>query len=162
MTQKNILISCLAAILVLVAIVGGIFLLNHDKTTPTTSTALTGCRAQTLQVGDSGNCVKDIQTMTNYMETADLTECPFTGSQTLPISGTYDSATEAQVKTVQTWASCYYKQEGMNLSISDSGAVDNDTWTELCDFAYTSPKQSDASTSPYTQASLAAGKNAHC
>jgi hypothetical protein len=163
MRQKNIIITYSIFALVIIVVIASILILHHKPTTPTTtSNAITGCRALTLTSGDTGNCVKDIQIMTNYMETAALTECPFTGGQTLPINGTYDSATAAQVKVVQNWASCYYRQEGMSLSITASGTVDNNTWTELCDFAYSSPKNSHASTSPYTQASIAAGKNAHC
>jgi hypothetical protein len=163
MRQKSTVIAYSIFALVIILVVIAIFAFKHKTaTTRTAGATTTGCRAQTFTTGSSGACVKDIQTMTNYMETAALTECPFTGGQTLPISGDYDSTTAAQVKVVQTWASCYYRQEGMSLAIASNGIVDNNTWTELCDFAYSSPKNSHASTSPYTQASIAAGKNAHC
>src|SRR5580692_9744945 len=95
MQQTNKVIVFSVCVLVIIVVVVGIFVLNRPKASPPTTTAssATGCRAQTFTVGASGTCVKDIQTMTDYMETADLTECPFTGGQTLPITGTYDSAT---------------------------------------------------------------------
>ena len=161
MKSKTLITVCLIIVVIVAAIVSA-YLYAHSQKTITTSTQLTGCRAETLTIGSSGNCVKDIQTMTDYMQTAGLTECPFDGGRILPVNGTYDATTATQVKVVQNWADCYYKQEGMNLSITTSGNVDNSTWLELCNFAYDSPKQSGAAVSSYTQASITAGKDAHC
>jgi hypothetical protein len=163
MSRKSIIIAYGVTVIILVIVVGVLLAVSNHKTQVATSTnAITGCRAKTLTVGNTGSCVKDIQIMTNYIETAGLTECTFAGKQMLPISGSYDSITQTQVKVVQTWANCYYKQEGMSLAISQTGNVDASTWNELCNLAYTSPKLSNASTSPYTQASITAGKDAHC
>ena len=158
MNMKNTLIGLLAIILV----GSGIYFLVHGHTHPPATAAVSGCRAQTLNVGSSGSCVKDIQIMTNYMETAGLTECHFNGGRALATTGVYDAQTAGQVKVIQNWANCYYAQEGLSMRIPASGSVGSSTWTELCDFSYTSPKQSKTSTSPYTSASIAAGKNAHC
>ena len=158
MKQKSALV-CLA---VLAAALGGFYIYAHNRNITTTANVATGCRAKTVKVGATGNCVRDIQTMTDYMQTAELIECPFRSGRLLPITGTYDSATAAQVKVIQAWANCYYQQEGMNQNITISGIVDNDTWVELCNYAYNSPKESNSTVSPYTQASLAAGKNANC
>jgi hypothetical protein len=159
MKQRSIIVFLL---ILVVAAFGGFYLYAHKQDSTTTSAALSGCRAETIGLGASSNCVKDIQTMTDYMETSGLTECQFTGGHVVPITGTYDAATEAQVKVVQNWANCYYEQEGINQSVTTSGSVDNGTWTELCNYAYNSPKQSGENVSSYTKASIAAGENAHC
>lgn len=160
MKQKPVFVVCLVIAVIAAAI--GFYRYANDQKYPTTTATVTGCRADTFTVGDTGHCVKDIQTMANYMETAGLTECPFTGGKVLPVTGTYSSLTATQVKVVQNWANCYYKQEGMNMTVTASGNVDNNTWTELCDYAYDSPKQSNTTLSPYTQASIAAGQHASC
>lgn len=159
MNSKSLTLTIIAAVIV---ISGAYFLISGTKPSSTKTSTVSGCRAQTFAMGASGSCVKDIQTMTNYMETAGLTECHFTGGQTLQVTGTYDTQTATQVKVVQNWANCYYAQEGLSMRVTANSSVDSSTWTELCDFAYTSPKQSNAATSPYTSASIAAGKDAHC
>jgi hypothetical protein len=118
--------------------------------------------ARQFAPGSSGACVSDIQTMVNFMETDGLTECPFTGAKTLAITGMYDTTTQYQVKTVQTWNNCYNKQEGSSSVIAANGIVGTSTWSELCTYAYQYQKQVAESTSPYLKASVAAGKNAGC
>jgi hypothetical protein len=157
MKQTTTALVCL----IIVAAIGAYFYKHHRQST-TNTVVLTGCRAQSFSIGSSGPCVKDIQTMTDYMETAGLTECPFNKGKVIPVNGIYNSVTVTQVKAVQTWANCYYSQEGMNSSVSTNGKVDNGTWIELCDYAYSSPKESGNALSSLTSASIAAGVDAQC
>ena len=71
MRQKGIIASIIG--IVALGLIVYLYTVYNQKTVPNTPTA-TGCRAQTFSQGTTGNCVKDIQTMTNYMETAGLTE----------------------------------------------------------------------------------------
>jgi hypothetical protein len=100
--------------------------------------------------------------MVNFVETDDLTQCPFVGAQILQSSGIYDAATASQVKVIQNWFNCYNRQEGDKSTISANGNVGESTWSELCTYAYQFPKGSGSSVSPYLKASIIAGKNAGC
>ena len=158
LTRKIVIIG--ASLMLVVAFLAvGIGTLKHR---PSQALVASGCTARQFDVGSSGTCVNDIQTMINYMETSGLNECPFVGAQRLPINGTYDSATKVQVSTVQTWINCYSKQEGSQTSVSVTGKVDSATWHLFCSYAYQFPSQSNSSVSPFRQASIAAGKNAGC
>jgi len=145
--------------LIILAVIAGLLLHAHH---PSKAPPQTGCVAQRFTVGSSGACVRDIQTMVNYMETAGLSECPFTDGKPLNINGTYDGTTKQQVQSVQTWINCYNKQEGSNTSIPTDGTIGSSTWPQLCSYAYRFPSQSNSSTSPYCAEAIAAGKNAGC
>jgi hypothetical protein len=127
-----------------------------------TAAALTGCVTRTLAQGSSGSCVKDVQTFVNFVETDDLSECPFTGGKTINESGMFDSSTARQVAIVQTWLNCYNRQEGEAAVVNSNGIVAPATWSQLCNYAYRFPSQSSSRVSPYAKASIAAGKNAGC
>lgn len=146
--------------LVAVACVG---LFYHKHTTAKTATHNAEmskyCIGQNFSTGSSGNCVSDIQTLTNYMEHSGLTECTFDGGATLTVSGNYDQTTADQVKTVQKWSQCYATQEGFKSNVNQTGSVDRPTWGELCTFGYTDPSQSKAADAA---ASIAAGNDAGC
>lgn len=121
-----------------------------------------GCTTQQFAVGSSGKCVKDIQTMVDYMETAGLNECPFEGTKILTITGAYNKETANQVRSVQQWIHCYSAQEESQTNVSVNGKVDAATWQLLCSFGFRFPSQSNSSTSSYRQSALSAGKNAGC
>lgn len=154
-------------VLVLLA-VGVVYSLVHKKAASTSArttsgaVAGSGCVARQFTVGSTGNCVSDIQTMVNYIETAGLIECPFPGAAQNPASGTYDAATQTQVKIVQSWVNCYNKEEGVTTAINADGNVGASTWPELCTYGYKFPALAKQSTSPYFQQTLAAGKDAGC
>lgn len=117
------------------------------------------CVGKTFAAGSSGHCVSDIQTLINYMENSGLTQCPFQGSAPLTVSGTFDSATATQVKSVQGWAICYATQEGFMTNVIQNSTVDKITWGELCTYGYTNPSRSGATGAA---TSIAAGKDAGC
>jgi hypothetical protein len=153
-------------LIVLAVVVVGVIILvflsrNHGTAKPSSSVAaLNGkCVGQTFTIGSNGHCVSDIQTLTNYMEHSGLTECPFTGGALLTVSGAYDTATSSQVRSVQTWSSCYAKQEGFTSNVVATGSVDKATWGELCAYGYTDPLHTSASGA---SAAIAAGKDAGC
>jgi hypothetical protein len=153
----------IAAVLVVVIVIGVFLFLNrnHSATKSSSQSAVTrnACVGQDFADGSSGHCVRDVQTLVNYMEHSGLTECPFSGGATLTVSGTYDSATATQVKSVQQWSSCYAKQEGFNSNVQQTGEVDKTTWGELCTYAYTDPLHTSANGAA---SSIAAGKDAGC
>jgi len=153
-------------LIVLVAVVVGVVIFvflsrNHSTNTPSSyvSTPSSECVGQTFTSGSNGHCVSDIQTLVNYMEHSGLTECPFTGGATLAISGTYDTATSSQVRSVQEWSDCYAKQEGFTSNVVATGNIDKATWGELCAYSYTDPLHTSASDA---SAAIAAGKDAGC
>jgi hypothetical protein len=154
-------VEAITVVIVLI-VVGVILLVSHHSTSPTKTVAGTGCSSQQFSVGSSGACVQDIQTMVNFMETDDLTECPFIGGKSIPMNGTFDTDTEQQVTVVQTWENCYNKQEDLPATLTANGIVNAQTWTELCSYGYTFPKQSTTSPSPYFKSTLTAGQNAGC
>jgi hypothetical protein len=165
MSQTTKLITTAGFVCVVLLAVGVVYTLVHKRSTnltPKTATSGIGCVAKQLAAGSTGNCVNDVQTMVNYIETAGLTECPFPGAQKLPVTGSYDAATQAQVKVAQAWINCYNKEEGITTAINADGNVGSSTWPELCTYAYKFPKLANQSTSPYFQQSLAAGKDAGC
>jgi hypothetical protein len=149
-----------AAILVVIIVLGAFTVLHHKQKTPSISNNL--CIGQQLSVGSKGTCVSDVQTMVNFMETDNLTQCPFPGNSRLGETGTYDATTQAQVKVIQTWINCYDDQEGQSAGITPNGIVTTNTWSVLCSYAYRFPKQSASTTSPYASQSSAAGANAGC
>jgi len=100
--------------------------------------------------------------MINFMETDDLTQCPFKGAATLGMNGVYNAATAQQVTVVQNWFNCYNRQEGEQATVAVDGKVAEPTWIDLCTYAYQYPQNAGTSVSPYLKASLAAGKNAGC
>jgi peptidoglycan hydrolase-like protein with peptidoglycan-binding domain len=134
---------------------------NHGTTKPiaSASTLSSHCVGQTFTPGSSGHCVSDIQTLLNYVEHSGLTECPFTGGATLTVSGTYDTATASQVRSVQGWSDCYAKQEGFTSNVKVTGNVDTATWGELCAYGYIDPLHTSASGA---SAAIASGKDADC
>lgn len=158
-SQNYIYIAAIA--LVVVAIV--VMIVVAFRKNPKQPTAQAGsCTSRQFSFGSSGTCVSDIQTMIDFMESGGFTQCPFTGGSKLAIDGAYDSTTQAQVKVVQTWMNCYNKQEGVASSLTVDGSVDVPTWTDLCNFSYEFPKNSSNNTSPYSSASITAGKDAGC
>lgn len=158
--SKRLYILSLSLILSLILVIGASFILDHH---PKKVAKRTGCIAQQLSSESSGMCVRDVQTMVDYIETAGLSECPFTNGKPLDIDGIYDRTTEQQVESVQAWMNCYNKQEGStNASIPTNGIVNSLLWSQLCTYAYRFPLQSSSNTSPYRQAAITAGKNADC
>jgi hypothetical protein len=151
----------LIILLIIVIAIGSYFLFFRAKSN-TTSSVTNACTGSTYQIGSSGQCVADVQNMINFLETDSLNQCPFTGAARLNASGSFDAATEAQVKVVQTWLNCYNQQEGAGSSLAINGVVDQKVWPQLCTYAYTYPKQAKQSTSPYLNQSLSAGKSAGC
>ena len=117
------------------------------------------CVGKTFASGSSGSCVRDVQTLINYMENSGLTQCPFEGGAPLTVSGSFDAATAAQVKSVQGWAACYATQEGFTTNVQQTGTVEKTTWGELCTYGYTNPSRSGAIGAA---TSIAAGKDAGC
>jgi hypothetical protein len=156
-------ITVLLALLVIL-IIGTVFVsVNHNKRTPKQVTMDSKtCIAKQIDSSSTGNCVSDVQTMIDFMETDKLTECPFNGAIPTPINGLYDSATQAQVKTVQTWINCYNKEEGSTTPINVTGVVSPATWHVLCSYGYKFPKQSASNTSLYAKQTLSAGADAGC
>lgn len=157
-SKLTVAVSLFVSIVIL-SLATGVHLLTHH---PAPITNKSGCTSQEFSLGSSGNCVEDIQTMVDYMETAGLNECPFTDTAALPIKGTYNTYTAQQVSSVQTWVQCYSKQEGARSNVAVSGKVNEATWHLLCSYAYHFPSQSNSSTSPYFQKTIAAGKDAGC
>jgi hypothetical protein len=151
--------------IILILVIGTILFImnkNHSSTTPTPIAHYSGCIAEQLNVGTTGSCVGDAQTMVDYMQTGGLTECPFSGGSLLPITGNFDETTKAQVQVVEKWENCYNKQEGSSVTISTSGIINTTAWSELCTYAYHYPLQSNSTVSSYRQKSLVAGKDAGC
>ena len=160
------------AMVVVLAVVGvlvvgfiGYRLLSANKgstSATTSSSAKTGCVAQTVKVSDSGHCVSDVQNLVNMMETSSLPNCPFPNVARLTVSGTYDSATQTQVSAAQTWVNCYNKEEGNSSTLPTDGTTDPATWSQLCVYGYRLPGQAGQSSSPYFSAAQASGKDAGC
>lgn len=159
MGSKTKIVLLGTSILGLILLIIGTLVISHN---PSSSVSQSGCIAKRFSVGSSGQCVKDIQTMVNYVETAGLNECPFVDAKTLPVSGNYDQATARQVTSVQNWQRCYSSQEGSQTNILATGTVNTRTWHLLCSYAYLFPSKSNSHTSPYRQETIAAGKNAGC
>lgn len=151
----------LLVIIVIVAISITIFFINR-RSNQTKQTTQSTCTSKQFSLGSSGDCISDIQTMVDFIESDSLTQCPFPGAKALSINGSYDENTQTQVKVIQTWLNCYNKQEGSPVTINVDGSVGTTTWPELCTYAYLFPKQSNESTSPYFKPSLVAGKRAGC
>lgn len=137
--------------------------IHHKRTTGAAKAQVADlssyCVGRMFNIGSSGHCVSDIQTIVNYMEHSGLTQCPFADGAELTVDGTYDAETSAQVKSVQQWASCYAKQEGFSSNVPQTGAVEKTTWDELCTYGYTDPLHSSATKAGTT---IAAGKDAGC
>ena len=154
----------LVAAVIAIAVVAFILFNMHRSSAKTGAQTQTAdlskyCVSRTFAVGSSGRCVGDIQALTNYMENSDLTQCPFLGAATLPISNTYDAPTGAQIRAVQQWAVCYARQEGFATNVGPTGTVDKATWGELCTYSYTNPSRNGASGA---SAAITAGKDAGC
>jgi hypothetical protein len=161
--NRNVLIIIIMiAGLLLFAVFIILFLESHTKSAVIQATAQNSCINHTYANGSSGECVSDIQTMVNFLETDNLNECTFTGAKTLNINGNFDATTESQVKVVQSWLSCYNKQEGAPNNTTVSGTVDSGTWSDICTYAYLYPKQAGQSSSPFYKQAIIAGKNAGC
>ena len=140
-----------------------IFIIKDDsKKSISQVSAPNTCINSTIQVGSSGQCVSDLQTMANFLETDNLNECAFNGKQILNVDGSFDAITQSQVKVLQNWLICYNKQEGAPNNITASGIVNTATWGDICTYAYIYPKEAGQSSSPYYKASIVAGKNAGC
>ncbi|HUB93235.1 MAG TPA: hypothetical protein VMB52_01915 [Verrucomicrobiae bacterium] len=155
-------IILLVAAVVLIALAVFLFLdHSHNTKKPTTQTVNLSnyCVGRSFSAGSTGHCVADVQTIINYMEDSGLTQCPFENGAQLTVSSAYDAATVVQVKSVQTWASCYAKQEGFTTNVQQTGTIDNVTWGELCTYGYTNPSHNGASNASL---SIAAGKDAGC
>jgi hypothetical protein len=149
-------------IILIAACVLSLLVLGHHKKAPTQDAKASNCISQSFDIGSSGSCVTDIQSMVNFFETDNFNECAFTGAQTLDINGDFNNATKSQVMVVQKWLNCYNKQEGAPGTINANGIVGSSTWSNFCTYAYSYPKQAGQSSSPYFKDSLAAGKNAGC
>jgi hypothetical protein len=156
----QVLIVVVAAIVI---VVGAFILFSHHRNTGNTG-GRTGdlssyCVGQTFNLGSSGRCVSDIQTLVNYMEHSGLTECQFAGGATLTVDGVYDGTTATQVRAVQGWANCYAKQEGFTSNVQLTSNVDKATWGELCTYGYTNPSRNGAKNA---SSAISAGKDAGC
>jgi hypothetical protein len=156
-------VKALIAIVILIIVGAGAFLLFKHKPTDTVNTQNTSlsnyCVGHTYATGSSGHCVSDIQTLVNYMEHSGLTECPFDGGAELAVTGTFDSTTAAQVKSIQGWSGCYAKQEGFTSNVTETSQVDKSTWGLLCTYGYTDPSHTAATGA---SGAIAAGKDAGC
>jgi hypothetical protein len=165
--MKNKTLSTVGFVILVVLAIGVVYNIIHKKSASTSpksslSSKATGCVSQQFNVGSSGHCVNDIQTMVNYIETAGLIQCPFPGAAQQPATGTYDATTQTQVKVVQSWFNCYNKEEGVTTMIDVDGMVGPSTWPELCMYGYKFPALAKQNPSPYFQQTLAAGKDAGC
>lgn len=161
--KRSILIRLVMLIGLVLFATGIIILLqNHSKKSISQASNPNACINKVFVLGDSDNCVSDAQTMVNFLETDNLNECSFKGAETLDVSGNFDSATKAQIITVQNWLNCYNKQEGAPASITANGNINPDTWSAICTYAYIYPKQAGQSSSPYYKAAQIAGKDAGC
>ncbi len=156
---RNIVIT---TVLIVILLVAGYVTISHFRDNLTDNSPKDTCTTRQFSIGSTGNCVSDIQTMVNFIETDDLTQCSFTGAQQVPITGTYNNATATQVSVVQTWMNCYGSEEGSATRISINGIVNPAVWPDLCTYGYQFPKGVGQSTSPYLHSSLLAGKNAGC
>lgn len=156
---RLVLLLVVAAAIIIVTFV--LLNVHHRVAAPAKQTVSLSsyCVGQTVKTGDSGHCAADIQTMINYMEHSGLTQCPFEGGKQLPVTNEYDTATAAQVQSIQGWANCYAKQEGFTTNVRQTGSVDRTTWSELCTYGYTNPLRSGANGA---SDSIAAGKDAGC
>lgn len=149
--------------LLLICLAGfAIFYLSVLHRNSTTVITPRGCTSTNLSQGSSGICVKDAQTMVDFIETDGLNECVFTNGMPLAVDGSYNAATAQQVKSVQTWVNCYNHQEGITQTVPTNGTIDKTTWVALCTYGYQYPTQNSASSSPYTKAATTAGNNADC
>lgn len=151
----------IAGIIVIIG-VGAFLLLDHkhtDKVRAQNTLLSNYCVGQTYTAGGSGHCVDDVQTLVNYMEHSGLTECPFTDGATIAVSGSYDTGTETQVKSIQGWSECYAKQEGFTSNVKQTGTVGKATWGLLCTYGYTDPLRTTAAGA---SGAIAAGKDAGC
>ncbi len=152
-------------LIAIIVAVGVVFNLVHKRSAnlaPQTAVSGTGCVTKQLAIGSTGSCVSDVQTMVNYMETAGLIQCPFPGASQIPINGTFDTATQAQVKVVQSWVNCYNKEEGVTKVIVADGTVGPTTWPEICTYAYKFPKLAGQNPSQFYKQAVAAGEDAGC
>lgn len=151
------------ALLLAVVIVASTILLSHRKASPVGSAVgRTKCLAKTLNTGDSGECVKDVQNMVDFMETDGLTQCPFPGAAQVTTTGHYDAPTAKQVAVIQGWVTCFDKEEGMTPPNFKSGAVTTPTWSALCTYAYTYPSKNNDTKSSFRSRALEAGRDAGC
>lgn len=113
--QRGALVLALVFTLTGTAFVGG-------------ASAATQCVYREFGVGNSGNCVKYIQTMTNNIEARH----DYKGGKRLTVDGIYGPLTAGQVKLVQKW----YMSWGDHDPISIDGIVGKDTWHVLCSYTY--------------------------
>ena len=148
--------------IIILAVIAGAFYFINNNSSKKTIAAQNTCTSKEFAPASSGNCVSDIQTMVNFMQTNQLNQCPFSGGASLSINGNYDDSTTAQVKVVQSWLNCYNKQEGAPVINTVNGTVDAATWTGLCTYAYQYPSHNNQSPSPYLKQTLIAGKDAGC
>jgi hypothetical protein len=160
-TRRSAKILITVILVMVVALVALFFMYHHTKakTAARNANLATYCVGQSFASGSSGHCVSDIQTLVNYMEHSGLTECKFSDGTLLGVNGTFDSTTATQVKSVQAWADCYADQEGFRSNVKQTSSVNRVTWSELCTYGYSDPKQSSATGA--TNA-IAAGQDAGC
>lgn len=161
--KKNALMFVGLGLLLLAIIIGLVLIISYpSKKAPAQSASANVCINKTIQQGASGNCVADVQTMINFLETDNLNECSFKGGESLTVNSNYDTLTAQQVEVVQNWLNCYNKQEGAPSNITTNGIVNPSTWSDICTYAYVYPKQAGQSSSPYYKESISAGKDAGC
>ena len=160
--SKKLFLIVGVAILVIIAAALVILAGRHKSSQIGPVTAGTKCLSRQFAVGSSGDCVRDIQTMVNFMETDGLTQCPFPGAASLPVDGHYDTQTAAQVTVVQKWLTCFDKEEGITPPQFTAGTVTDTTWSELCTYAYAYPSRNNDTRSPYHSQTLVAGRDAGC
>jgi hypothetical protein len=150
-------------ILILIVAIVILTLVYFHGHSPNTETASgNSCVDKQFSLGSTGNCVNDIQTMLDFIETDGLTQCSFVGGKTINIDGSYSATTEDQIKVIQTWLNCYNHQEGQSGALAVNGIVNKSTWTDLCSYGYQFPSQADQSVSPFLKLTLQAGSNAGC
>jgi hypothetical protein len=154
-----ILMSALAFVIV---VIGLFFILHHKSTKTVASVTVHGCVSENLSEGSSGNCVSDAQSLINNVENEGYSECSFTNAMNLSINGTFDAPMMTQVASVQKWANCYAVQEGGKASLTVNGKINRLTWSDLCSFGYTDPKNSGNHTSKYYAQAITAGEDANC
>lgn len=164
-TGGYIQIIYLAIVVIIVAATVSVVLIRHHDPTKQPADLSRYCVGRTFARGDSGGCVRDVQTLVQYVY-ANFDELPTCKSYidgavaySLKTTGTYNYADESVVQILQSWAQCYAHQEGFSTNVKMTGSVNMATWGELCTYGYTDPSHNGVSGAA---ASIAAGKDAGC
>lgn len=163
MTMKRSLIIAALLLVIVVVVVAASILSNQKRSTKSLHSlaSSSGCINQTFSTGSQGECVSDLQTLVDFMETDQLPQCGLPDAPVI-INGQYSSETTAQVKAAQQWVNCYARQEGGRATLPVTGIVAPATWQALCTYAYANSAKSGAHTSPYFKQALTAGNQAGC